>query len=162
MLTPKRGYSYPFSNFVFLEHTLSHSVFLCTVGSSFSWFILSALFASVLTHCWLPINDIQQMHPDFSLQLSSPLVAIWTSSKKILLVNPSVRDLVLGSIKFHFTFITSVLKVIQFFQYGILVFLYIDNVSNFVRSTNLFKMLLHFVPGLLMKALNKVCAWRIQ
>lgn len=82
------------------------------------------------------------MHPDFSSRCHLHLVPPELVAKT-LLVNHSVHDPVLCSVKFHLIFITSVLKVIQFLWYSISVFLCIDDVSNFVRSTNLFKTLLH-------------------
>lgn len=157
MFTPKREYSYPFSDFILPEHTLS----------TFRLFVHDRLFIclihplSPLCICSDTLVAPSQMMFNECTQIFLPgVIFTWCHLlvAKILLVNRSVHDPVLCSIKFNLIFITSVLKVIQFFRYSISVFLCIDEVSNFVRSTNLFKTLLHFAPSLLIEVLSKTNA----
>jgi len=73
-----------------------------------------------------------------------------------------MHDAGLCCIKFNLISIYSILKITQSFQYGISVFLCIDNVFNFERSTNLFKTLLHSMPSLLIVLLSWADARDIQ
>lgn len=72
--------------------------------SPLAWFILSVLFASVLTHWWLPIKWCSRKSPRFSLQHSS-----WKHLNKLQkfcsLMLMNVLDPVLCFIKFQLIFL---------------------------------------------------------